>query len=490
MHLVFGPLSSAFASKIALDVGIAVMLAVSLNIVNGFAGQFSIGHAGFMAVGAFLAASVTYYGGLLLFGTAVKQAGPTYALSLLWLSEVSVILPALTAGEWLLPAGCLAGGIVAAGLGWVVGLPSLRLRGDYLAIVTLGFGEIVRVLLQQTGQQPTALNDFDGDALAKGAIDWLKLALVLGLSIAWVFGLRAALSPARRRQSPRSTQALSVGGVVALWIGYFWWTYPDALPSLSVLPLGGALGFSGLPTYASLFWVALFAALTCVAAFRLKRSSTGRAFLSVREDEIAARAMGIDITRIKVRAFVLAAFFAGLAGGLYAHTGVILAPKEAGFLRSFEIVIMVVLGGLGSISGVVLAAAILTILPELLRAPQAAFAAWPWLLPTVGVLLALGFVLRALEGNTPRRLARFVFIFALAGVGTLLIGVFGIGANALLRALSGKDTANLGEYRMIIYALLLIGMMLLRPQGLFGVSEIWDPPPRRTRKPAPKGAAA
>jgi branched-chain amino acid transport system permease protein len=325
-----------FASKVALQAGIAVTLAVSLNIVNGFTGQFSIGHAGFMIVGGYAAAMVSYYGGLHLFGSAARQGG------------------FLGAGEWLMVGGCLVGAVLAAGLGYVVGLPALRLRGDYLAIVTLGFGEIIRVLLQRTNPQLFSMDEIK-DATAS---------------------------------------------------------------QLFPPPLGGAQGFESIPAYANLFWVVLFMSLTCVAAYRIKQSSMGRAFLSIREDEIAARAMGVDIASYKVKAFMLAAFFAGLAGGLYAHTGVILRPVDAGFQKSFDIVIMVVLGGMGSISGAVLSAVILSTLPELLR--------------------------------------------------------------------------DFAEYRLIIYALLLIIMMLVRPQGLFGVRELWDFfGPRARRQPqAPSGQGA
>jgi branched-chain amino acid transport system permease protein len=237
----------------------------------------------------------------------------------------------------MLFGACIVGGLVAAGLGWIVGLPSLRLRGDYLAIVTLGFGEILRVLLQNTNHQIFDLED-------------LKEA-----------------------------------------------TWHELVPP----PLGAAQGFSDIPKYTNLFWVYLFVVVTIMFAYRLKLSSTGRAFLSIREDEIAAQAMGVNLTKLKVRAFMLAAFFAGIAGGLVAHqSGTVLRPVDAGFQRSFEIVIMVVLGGLGSISGVVLAAIILTLAPALLL--------------------------------------------------------------------------DFAEYRMIIYALMLILLMIFRPQGLFGVNEIWD----------------
>jgi len=143
-------------------------------------------------------------------------------------------------------------------------------------------------------------------------------------------------------------------------------------------------------------------------AFRLKKGTFGRAFLSIREDEIAAEAMGVNTTRYKVWAFVISAFFAGVAGGLYAHTlGVGLSAETAGFLKSFDIIIMVVLGGLGSISGAALAAAVVTLLPELLRNRH---------------------------------------------VGPI----------------------DLSSYRLVIYALALILMMIFRPKGLLGVSELWD----------------
>jgi branched-chain amino acid transport system permease protein len=305
--------------RIILEAGIAMMLAVSLNIVNGLTGQFSIGHAGFMALGGYTAGMITYYGSLWLWHSPARHGG------------------FLASGEWMFAAACVAGGLVASVAGYVVGLPSLRLRGDYLAIVTLGFGEILRTLLQQTNK-------------------------VLG---SW-----------------EEVRTASLGQLV-----------PP--------PVGGAVGFSGLPKYTSLFWVYAFLGMTAVAAYRLKRSSTGRAMMALREDEIAAQSVGVNVTRQKVRAFVLSALFAGMAGGLFAHEfGLILTPSDAGFQRSFEYVIMTVLGGRGSISGVMLAATLVTALPEFLR--------------------------------------------------------------------------DFEQYRLIVFAVLLIVMMIVRPQGLLGVREIWD----------------
>ena len=320
--------------RIVLDSGIAMLLAVSLNIVNGLAGQFSLGHAGFMALGGYTAGLITSYGSLWLWHSREPHGG------------------FLGSGEWMFAGACVAGGLVAALAGYVVGLPSLRLRGDYLAIVTLGFGEILRTLLDQTGP---VIQSWDE--------------------------VRAA-------------------GVRGLW--------PP--------PVGGAIGFSGLPKYTSLFWVYLFLGIAVVAVYRLKRSSIGRAMMAVREDEIAAQSVGVNVTRQKVRAFVLSALFAGMAGGLFAHEfGLILTPSDAGFQRSFDYVIMTVLGGRGSISGVMLAATLVTVLPEFLR--------------------------------------------------------------------------EFDQYRLIVFALLLIVMMIARPQGLLGVREIWDFWRRRPRVPegAPKG---
>src|SRR5258705_13890207 len=139
MDKVVGPAVGATWSKILLDVGIAILLAGSLNVVNGYAGQFSIGHAGFMLVGAYAAAWLTFYGSIHWFGTKEPIAG------------------FLGNGQLLVLAGCVLGGVVASVFGGVVGLPTLRLRGDYLAIVTLGFGEIMRVLGQITDRQPKSV---------------------------------------------------------------------------------------------------------------------------------------------------------------------------------------------------------------------------------------------------------------------------------------------------------------------------------------------
>ncbi len=278
-----------YVSRIIMLAGIAITLAVSLNLINGFTGQFSIGHAGFMAVGAYSSAYFTVnYGERLAAGLGGGALGSLVEFSL----------------------ATLIGMLAAAIAGLIVGVPSLRLKGDYLAIVTLGFGQIIVVLL----------NNIDA--------------------------------------------------------------------------VGGARGYSGIPIVKSFFWIFLIAVATIVIVYNIVNSAIGRALISIREDELAAEAMGINTTRYKVMAFVISSSLAGAGGVLLAHFDGYLNPKSFEFLKSIEILIMVILGGLGSIIGSILGAILLTVLPEVLR----------------------GFA----------------------------------------------------EYRMVIYSLLLIILMITRPQGLLG----------------------
>jgi branched-chain amino acid transport system permease protein len=346
LQAAIAPMLGPFYAKLLLDVGIAIVLAASLNIVNGFGGQFSLGHAGFMMVGGYAAALITYYGSIKLGWIEAGAFG------------VEVHGPFMGSGDLLFLFSCVFGGVVAALAGLIVGLPSLRLRGDYLAIVTLGFGEIVRVLVQQTADVV--------EPAAAATVSWLE----------------------------------------------------------AMKHLGGPLGFTGAPTYVSptpwlenaageqtghagIFFAFAIVAMLLIACYRLKSSSKGRALLAVRENEIAAEAMGVNTSHAKVVAFVTAAFFAGVGGALFAHeVGVTLNPRELGFQKSIDLVIMVVLGGMGSITGAVVAAVILT-----------------W----------------ALEG---------------------------------LRMV--KDVFHLqSDPRMVIYAILLIVLMRVRPQGLLGYRELW-----------------
>jgi branched-chain amino acid transport system permease protein len=243
--------------------GINVVLAVSLNFVSGHTGQFSLGHAGFMAIGAYASA----VGSMAIEGGLVKSAG--------WAGW------AVQEAGWLC---CLVlGGVLAGLFGLLVGLPSLRLKGDYLAIVTLGFGEIIRVVIQNT--------------------EWL----------------------------------------------------------------GGARGLSGVPVLTSLGWTFGIVFLALYVVGSLVDSSYGRGFLAVRDNEVAAEAVGVDTTRYKVVAFTVGAFFAGLAGGLYAHFIGYLNPEGFGFSKSIDVVVMVIVGGLGSTAGVAAAAVGLSLLNEFLR---------------------------------------------------------------------------------------------------------------------------
>ena len=270
--------ANAYVQLIILYLFANIILALSLNLVNGFTGQFSIGHAGFMAVGAYVSAWLS-------------MKPEVFGTTLTFLPESLDYL------NYLIYAIC--GGLVAAAAGYVVGLPSLRLRGDYLAIVTLGFGEIIRVVL---------LN----------------------------------------------TQA--VGGARGMF----------GIPSAKEVALGPV---SLSPFYVNYLLSAFWATVTFVVLWRLVHSVHGRAFLSVREDEIAAQAMGVDTTKVKVRAFVLSSFFAGIAGAIFAHSAHYLNPSTFSFTKSVDAIIMVVLGGMGSLTGSVFAAVIVTLLPEFVLRP-------------------------------------------------------------------------------------------------------------------------
>ena len=260
-----------------LLIGINIIMAVSLNLINGFTGQFSIGHAGFMAIGAYTSAVLT-----------LKLHQP-------------------------FPLAILAGSIAAAVIGFLIGLPTLRLKGDYLAIATLGFGEIIKVLF------------------------------------------------------------------------------------VNIEYVGGASGLNGIPHITTWSWVFFLTVFSVTFIKNFINSTHGRACISIREDEIADETIGINTTKYKVMAFKIGAFFAGTAGALYAHYFYIIQPNTFNFLKSIDYLVMVVLGGMGSITGSVLAATALTIISALLQ--------------------------------------RFA------------------------------------EIRMVIYAVLLIVIMLFRPQGLMGNKE-------------------
>ena len=276
--LISARMISSFWELNLIIVGINIILSVSLNLINGYTGQFSLGHAGFMAVGAYVGVVLT----------------------------TNLHLPFVVA--------IIAGAIAAGILGFLIGIPTLRLRGDYLAIATLGLGEIIRIVIMN--------------------VDYV----------------------------------------------------------------GGAAGFKGMTHHTNFAWVFIIMLLTIFFIKNFVNSASGRACIAIRENEIAAGAMGINTTKYKVMAFTIGAAFAGVAGVLFGHNFYIINPGSFTFLASFNYLIMVVLGGLGSITGSIAGAFVVTLI-------SAALAAWP-------------------------------------------------------------------EFRMIIYALLLILLMFYRPQGLFGYMEL------------------
>lgn len=288
-----------YVQRIVLLAGINVILAVGLNLINGTTGQFSIGHAGFMAVGAYAAA---------IAGTWLRA---TLGDSVVGLGALG---PAL-----IFNLALLVGAACAALVGLAVGIPSLRLKGDYLAVVTLGFGEIIRILFNNAKALGAATGYFGDDP-------------------------------------------------------------------------------AGLPAYTSFFWVFFWAVLITVGIANLTYSPTGRSLVAIREDEIAAEAIGTPTTRLKVLAFTVSAAAAGIAGGLFAHMQSGIRPEDFRFEKSIDMIVMVIVGGLGSISGAVVGGIFVAVSLELMR--------------------------------------------------------------------------DLQEYRLVLYALLLIAIMLLRPQGLFGTYEI------------------
>lgn len=301
-----------YQENIVITVGLNIALAVSLNIVNGMTGQFSLGHIGFYAIGAYIAAAMVTYGHDEFF-------------AYLPLARTSPPISVLISAGAMIPT-CIVSGLIAAGVGVLVGLPSLRLRGDYLAIITLGFAAIVQVIIRNI----PAVN---------GATSFVGI------------------------NDPHNTAQVI------------------ATPHLT-----------------SVFWVYLLAVITIWVSVAIRKSNHGLALLAIREDEVAAEAMGINTTRYKVFAFALSAFFTGIAGAMYALYEPSLSNSSFDYIRSIDTVVMIVLGGLGSISGAALSAVLLTLFPEMLR--------------------------------------------------------------------------SVDQYRLAVYALLLILLMITRPQGIFGQNEL------------------
>jgi branched-chain amino acid transport system permease protein len=303
-----------YVQRIVLLAGINVILAVGLNLINGTTGQFSIGHAGFMAVGAYGAA----FCGVKLAPLMQRAVGP------------GAVADGLT-----LNVGLLIGAVLAGLAGLLVGAPSLRLRGDYLAVVTLGFGEVIRICFNNA-KFLGAATGFSGD------------------------------SPA------------------------------------------------GLPAFTSFFWVYAWAIAIVILIRNLTFSQTGRSLAAIREDEIAAEAMATPTTRLKVLAFSLSAASAGIAGGLFAFMQPSIRPEDFRFDKSIDMIVMIIIGGLGSISGAVVGGIFVAVTLELMR--------------------------------------------------------------------------DLQQYRLVLYALLLIIIMLVRPQGLLGSRELSEVLRARFRRSKPEGA--
>ncbi|HBT40056.1 MAG: Inner-membrane translocator [Thermotoga sp. 50_1627] len=257
----------AYVIRIMNVAAIYVILGVSLNLINGFTGQFSLGHAGFMAIGAYASA--------LLYMSPELKAMNFFIKPLIWpLNRIQIpFFPAL-----------LIGGLLAAGAGFLVGAPCMRVKGDYLAIVTYGFSEIIRVLFNN-------------------------------------------------------------------------------LQSVT----NGPLGLKGLPTYTNLWWSWGWAVFTVFFIKRLIDSSYGRALKAIRDNEEAAEAMGVNLFYHKTLAFVVGAFFAGIAGGLLGSLVMTIDPNAFNIMLTFQIVLIVLLGGLGSITGTVISGVLIAVLMEWLR---------------------------------------------------------------------------------------------------------------------------
>lgn len=269
-------LLNLYWQQVLIYVGINVILTASLNLVNGYMGEFSVGHAGFMAVGAYVASILTVW-----------------------------VFPRLGLGAYvplLFPVAVVIGGLAAGLTGLVIAFPSFRTRGDYLAIVTLAWNMIVKSVLENV----------------------------------------------------------------------------DAV--------GGPRGFMGMGRLTSVAWVYVWVVVTIYLLRNLVYSNFGRGALSLREDEIASSLVSVDTRKVKILVFVVASFFAGIAGGLFAHVLQFINPRSFSILKSTDILVMVYLGGIGSLGGSVLGATIYTVLLELLRPLEV----WRWVIgPLLLVLLMI-----------------------------------------------------------------------------------------------------
>jgi ABC-type branched-subunit amino acid transport system permease subunit len=409
----FGP----YNQRVVMLIGFNIILAVSLQLINGFSGQFSLGHAGFMMVGAYLAAYPT---------REYSNHFHDPAATLVFFISLAIVVGIGGAIAWgmfrLLQLSrfahrSLPGVLLVVLLIWLLtdfAVAADRPTTPIFCIWTQGLNGLARLF--------AAINTTAGPAAARISqtlpaaisqpICYLILLVGGGLSAA-VVGFIVGLPALRLRGDYLAIATLGFAEIIRIAIQ-------------NSKPLGGALGLTPIPKYTDFAWLYGAVCVTVIVVWRIAYSPKGRAIMAVREDEIAAASIGVNATQYKVTSFVIGAFFAGVAGALYALHERSITPGSFGLQKSIEIVVMVTLGGLGSISGAILAAIVLTALPEVLR--------------------NLGDILPAsLFDRLP------------ASVEYTLMHIV--------------------EYRMILYALLLVVMMLLRPQGLLGGREFW--PKRR-----------
>lgn len=295
--------------RVIAIMGINIVLTVSLNLTNGFTGDFSLGHAAFMAIGAYAAA-------LLTLPAEVKVVVITGLP--LWLRQLTLPFAAAT----------ITGGLLAVVVAVIVGLPVLRLRGHYLAVATLGLMVVVRVV----------------------ANNWQSVTR-------------------------------------------------------------GARGLNGLPAFTDIWWVYGWVVVTVYVIWRLINSPYGRAMIAVREDELAASTRGVKVFPTRLLAFAVSAFFAGVAGSLWAHQITAITPSSFSFLITFNVVVMLVVGGMGSISGSVVGAVVMTLVPELLRRVETELAiggnplyGLSQIVVAVAIILIMIFRRQGLLGETELRL--------------------------------------------------------------------------------------
>lgn len=350
-----------YVVRLILLAGLYVTLSVSLNLINGITGQFSIGHAGFYMIGAYTA---------LLISNAVYAKQP------------------LGPAVWLIVTAIL-GAVVAGIFGFIVGLPSLRLKGDYLAIVTLGFGEIIRII---------AINQQE-------------------------------------------------------W--------------------GGSTG-DNIEPKAQFVWLIWLLAILCIAVCRnLLKSAHGLPFLAVREDEVAAQAMGVNLTRTKVTAFVIGSAFAGAAGAMFAHLNGFISPDMFKMEVSFLILTMVVLGGTGSITGSTVAALMLFAIPEMSRILKISVSLGSVLGAGVALVAIVWLVKAYIDSRLPQSLRKPALIPVGIVAGVALGWIAGVAFNLVPQF--SETTYDATQLRMVFLAVTLLVVMLIRPQGIFGYHEFsWD----------------